>query len=272
MNISTSVSDILNQILNSCCICQEPIKKPVTVLECDHILHFNCAIEFFAISENITCPVKNCQNRIKNIEAVKKDISDLAEALKPGNTPKVRSFLQEISKDLPHSDASSEMKEIPPLTVQGFLLLYVNIDQAEELLAHSERNVVRAKKENKIVAEVKKLLPNEIEFIKTGDNKSKFRIERKSSNIWTDFDVLQSNDPKGLNSGTNSLESNYTIDNSWGGAIVSLGGGAIISLGGGSIVSLGGSSIVSLGGGIVSLGGSAIFSAYFMVLNKKYSK
>ncbi|CAG8845766.1 18104_t:CDS:2, partial [Racocetra persica] len=78
---------------------------------------------------------------------------------------------------------------------------------------------------SKIVAEVKKLLPNdtsinvikrriatarkiydifsiidEIEFIKTGDNKSKFRIKRESSNIWTDFDILQSNDPKGLNS------------------------------------------------------------------------
>ncbi|CAG8693346.1 9115_t:CDS:1, partial [Dentiscutata heterogama] len=147
MNTPTSVSDILNQILNSCCICQEPIKKPVAILECDHILHFNCAIEFFAISENIICPVKNCQNQIKNIETVEKDIGDLAEALKPGNTPKVRSFLREISKDLPHSDALSEIEKIPPSTAQGFLLLYVNIDQAEELLACSERNVVHAKKE-----------------------------------------------------------------------------------------------------------------------------
>ncbi|CAG8820445.1 30503_t:CDS:2 [Gigaspora margarita] len=117
MNISTSASDILNQISNLCYICQEPIKKLVTVLECDHILHFNCAIRFFAISENITCLVRNCQDRIKNIEAVKEDISDLAEALKPGNTPK------------------------------GFLLLYENIDQAEKLLAHSEKNMIYVKKE-----------------------------------------------------------------------------------------------------------------------------
>ncbi|CAG8678442.1 12886_t:CDS:2, partial [Dentiscutata heterogama] len=124
---------------------------------------------------------------------VEKDISNLAEVLKPKNTPK------------------------------GFLLLYVNIDQAKELLTHSEKNVVCAKKEvvlsyyqfekadaeklkellkisiplcmaqSKIVAEVKKLLPID-------------------TSINTDFDVLQSNDPKGLNSGTNSLESNYTID------------------------------------------------------------
>ncbi|CAG8846794.1 41022_t:CDS:1, partial [Gigaspora margarita] len=88
MNISTSALDILNQISNLCYICQEPIKKPVTVLKCDHILHFNCAIRFFAISKNITCPVRNCQDQIKNIEAVEEDISVLAEALKPGNTPK----------------------------------------------------------------------------------------------------------------------------------------------------------------------------------------
>ncbi|CAG8800930.1 9370_t:CDS:2, partial [Racocetra persica] len=105
--------------------------------------------------------------------AVEKDIGDLAEALKPENTPKVRSFLREISKDLP-------------------------ILTSEELLAFSERNV------SKIVAEVKKLLPSgtsinvikrriatarkiydifstidEIEFIKTGNNKPKFRTERK---------------------------------------------------------------------------------------------
>ncbi|CAG8503572.1 8505_t:CDS:2, partial [Gigaspora margarita] len=161
--------------------------------------------------------------------AVKEDISDLIEALKPGNTSK------------------------------GFLLLYENIDQAEKLLACSEKNVIHAKKEvilsyyqlgkadaeklkellkiltplrtaqNKIVADIKKLLPSdtsinvikkriatarkiydifntigedkiqrirnfstssigafkkdEIKFIKTGDNKSKFRIERESSNI-----------------------------------------------------------------------------------------
>ncbi|CAG8662530.1 14812_t:CDS:2, partial [Dentiscutata heterogama] len=159
-----------------------PIKKPVAVLEYDHILHFNYAIEFFAINENITCPVKNCQNRIKNIEAVEKDISDLAEALKPGNTPK------------------------------GFLLLYVNIDQAKELLARSERNVVHAKKEiilsyyqfgkadaeklkellkisiplctaqSKIVAEVKKLLPSS-----TSVNVIKRRIAtaRKIYNIFS---------------------------------------------------------------------------------------
>src|SRR5260364_185689 len=161
MNISTSASDILNQISNLCYICQEPIKKPVTVLECDHILHFNCAIRFFAISENITCPVRNCQNRIKNIVAVEEDISDLAEALKPGNTPKVKSFLREISiaeqahrgelhsclfepKDLSHSDA---IEEISPSTAHGFLLLYKNIDQAEKLLARSEKNVIYAKKE-----------------------------------------------------------------------------------------------------------------------------
>ncbi|CAG8675403.1 16929_t:CDS:1, partial [Dentiscutata heterogama] len=39
------------------------------------------------------------------------------------------------------------MEEIPPSTAQGFLLLYINIDQTEELLAHSKRNVVCAKKE-----------------------------------------------------------------------------------------------------------------------------
>ncbi|CAG8810441.1 34635_t:CDS:2, partial [Gigaspora margarita] len=175
--------------------------------------------------ENITCPVRNCQDRIKNIEAVEEDISNLAEALKPGNTSK------------------------------RFFLLYKNIDQAEKLLACSEKNVIHAKKEvilsyyqlgkadteklkellkiltplrtaqNKIVADIKKLLPSdtsvnvikkriaiarkiydifstigedkiqrirnfsassigafkkdEIEFIKTGDNKSKFRIEGK---------------------------------------------------------------------------------------------
>ncbi|CAG8843751.1 43903_t:CDS:2, partial [Gigaspora margarita] len=187
--------------------------------------------------ENITCPVRNCQDRIKNIEAVEEDISDLAEALKPRNTPK------------------------------GFLLLYKNIDQAEKLLARLEKNIIYVKKEvilsyyqlgkadtkklkellkiptplctvqNKIVADIKKLLPSntsinvikkriatpqkiynifstigedkiqrirnfsassigafkkdEIEFIKTGDNKSKFRIERESSNIWTDFDIWE---------------------------------------------------------------------------------
>ncbi|CAG8812074.1 16845_t:CDS:2, partial [Gigaspora rosea] len=192
---------------------------------------------FFAISENITCPVRNCQDQIKNIEAVEEDISNFVEALKPGNTPKV------------------------------FLLLYENIDQAEKLLACSEKNMIHAKKEvilsyyqlrkanteklkellkiltplrtaqNKIVANIKKLLSSdtsindkiqqirnfsissigafkkdEIEFIKTSDNKSKFRKEKESSNIWTDFNVLQRDDPKGLNSGTNSLESNYTID------------------------------------------------------------
>ncbi|CAG8802104.1 41216_t:CDS:2 [Gigaspora margarita] len=193
MNISTSASDILNQISNICYICQEPIKKPVTVLECDNILHFNCAIRFFAISENITCPVRNCQDRIKNIEAVKEDISDLAEALKPGNTPKVKSFLREISiaeqarRDLSHSDS---IEEISSSTAQGFLLLYENIDQAEKLLARSEKNMINAKKEvilsyyqlgkadaeklkellklptplrtaqNKIVANIKKLLPS----------------------------------------------------------------------------------------------------------------
>ncbi|CAG8790653.1 1738_t:CDS:2, partial [Racocetra persica] len=73
--------------------------------------------------------------------------------LKFENTPKVRSFLREISKDLPYFDVSSKMKEILPSTAQGFLLLYVNIDQAEELLARSERN-------SKIVAKVKKLLPS----------------------------------------------------------------------------------------------------------------
>ncbi|CAG8856373.1 20894_t:CDS:1, partial [Gigaspora margarita] len=175
-----------------------------TVLECDHILHFNCAIRFFTNSENITCPVRNCQNRIKNIEAVKENISDLAEALKPGNTSKVKSFLQEISiaeqahrgelhswlfkpKDLSHSDA---IEEISLLTAQGFLLLYKNIDQAEKLLACSEKNMIHVKKEvilsyyqlekadaeklkellkiptplrivqNKIVADIKKLLPS----------------------------------------------------------------------------------------------------------------
>ncbi|CAG8818038.1 41055_t:CDS:2 [Gigaspora margarita] len=191
MNISTSASDILNQISNVCYICQELIKKLVTVLECDHILYFNCAIRFFAISENITCPVKNCQDRIKNIEAVEEDISDLAEALKPGNTPKVKSFLREISiaeqahrgklhlwlfepKDLFHSDA---IEEISPSTTQGFLLLYKNIDQAEKLLACSEKNLGKANAEklkellkiltplctaqNKIVADIKKLLPSD---------------------------------------------------------------------------------------------------------------
>ncbi|CAG8811320.1 12954_t:CDS:2 [Gigaspora margarita] len=165
MKISTSALDILNQISNLCYICQEPIKKPVTILECDYILHFNCAIRFFAISKNITCPVKNCQNRIKKIEAVEEDISDLAEALKPGNTPK------------------------------GFLLLYKNIDQAKKLLACSEKNVIHAKKEvilsyyqlgkvdaeklkellkiltplhiaqNKIVADIKKLLPRILQLM-----------------------------------------------------------------------------------------------------------
>ncbi|CAG8836793.1 23548_t:CDS:1 [Gigaspora margarita] len=197
MNIFTSAFDILNQISNLCCICQEPIKKPVTVLECDHILYFNCAIRFFAISENIICPVRNCQNRIKNIEAVKEDISDLAEALKPENTPKVKSFLREISiaeqwlfnpKDLSHSDT---IEEISLSTAQGFFLLYKNIDQAKKLLARSEKNVIHAKKEvilsyyqlgkadaeklkellkiltplctaqNKIVANIKKLLPSD---------------------------------------------------------------------------------------------------------------
>ncbi|CAG8842753.1 3905_t:CDS:2, partial [Gigaspora margarita] len=67
---------------------------------------------------------------------VKENISDLAEALKPGNTPK--------PKDLSHSDV---IEEISPLTAQGFLLLYENIDQAEKLLAHSEKNVIHAKKE-----------------------------------------------------------------------------------------------------------------------------
>ncbi|CAG8832974.1 29590_t:CDS:1, partial [Gigaspora margarita] len=43
--------------------------------------------------ENITCSVRNCQDQIKNIEAVEEDISDLAEALNPGNTSKVKSFL-----------------------------------------------------------------------------------------------------------------------------------------------------------------------------------
>ncbi|CAG8824769.1 31855_t:CDS:2 [Gigaspora margarita] len=153
MNISTSASDILNQISNSCYICQELIKKPVTVLECDHILHFNCAIRFFAISKNITCLVRNCQDRIKNIETVEEDI-----------------------------------KEISPSTAQGFLLLYKNIDQAKKLLACSEKNMIHMKKEvilsydqlgkadaeklkellkiltplytvqNKIVADIKKLL------------------------------------------------------------------------------------------------------------------
>ncbi|RIB12899.1 hypothetical protein C2G38_2327338 [Gigaspora rosea] len=197
MNISTSASDILNQISNSCYICQEPIKKLVTVLECDHILHFNCAIRFFAISENITCPVRTCQDRIKNIETVEEDISDLVEALKPGNTPKVKSFLREISiaeqwlfdpKDLFHSDA---IEEISPSTAQEFLLLYENIDQAEKLLARSEKNIIHAKKEvilsyyqlekadaeklkellkiptplytaqNKIIVDIKKLLPSD---------------------------------------------------------------------------------------------------------------
>ncbi|CAG8808443.1 12945_t:CDS:2, partial [Dentiscutata erythropus] len=65
--------------------------------------------------------------------AAEKDIGDLAEALKPGNTPKGRSFLQEISKDLPHSDASSEMEEIPLSTAQGFLLLYFGKADAEKL-------------------------------------------------------------------------------------------------------------------------------------------
>ncbi|CAG8752427.1 27376_t:CDS:2, partial [Gigaspora margarita] len=196
MNISTSALDILYQISNLCYICQKPIKKLATVLECDHILYFNCAIGFFAI------------------KAVEEDISDLAEALKPGNTPK--------PKDLSYSDA---IEEISSSTAQRFLLLYKNIDQAEKLLARSEKNVIHTKKENKIVANIKKLLPSntsinvikkriaiaqkiydifstidEIEFIKTGDNKPKFRIERESSNIWTDFDILQSNDPKGLNS------------------------------------------------------------------------
>ncbi|CAG8688205.1 14275_t:CDS:2, partial [Gigaspora rosea] len=201
----------------------------------------------------------------KNIEAVEEDI---------------KQWLFE-PKDLFHSDA---IEKISSSTAQGFLLLYKNIDQAKKLLARSEKNVIHAKKElekadaeklkellkiptplrtaqNKIVADIKKLLPSdtsinvikkriatarkiydifstigedkiqrirnfsassigafkkdEIEFIKTGDNKSKFRIERESSNIWTDFDVLQSNDPKGHNSGTNSLESNYTIDISY---------------------------------------------------------
>ncbi|CAG8732454.1 42563_t:CDS:2, partial [Gigaspora margarita] len=85
-----------------------------TVLECDHILYFNYAIRFFAISE-ITCPVRNWQNRIKNIEAVEEDISNLAEAVKPGNTSK--------PKDLSHSDA---IEEISPSTAQRFLFLYEN--------------------------------------------------------------------------------------------------------------------------------------------------
>ncbi|CAG8814657.1 14589_t:CDS:2, partial [Gigaspora margarita] len=257
MNISTSALDILNQISNLCYICQEPIKKPVTVLECDHILHFNCAIRFFAIKISI------------------------AEQAHRGE---LHSWLFE-PKDLFHSDA---IEEISSSTAQGFLLLYENIDQAEKLLARSEKNVIHTKKEvilsyyqlgkadaeklkkllkiltplrtaqNKIVADIKKLLPSntsinvikkriatarkiydifstigedkiqrirnfsvssigafkkdEIEFIKTGDNKSKFRIERESSNTWTDFDVLQNNDSKGLNSSTNSLELNYTIN------------------------------------------------------------
>ncbi|CAG8715419.1 30052_t:CDS:2 [Gigaspora margarita] len=130
MNISTSASDIFNQISNLCYICQEPIKKPVTVLE-----------------------FRNCQDQIKNIEAVEGDI-----------------------------------KEISPSTVQGFLFLYENIDQAEKLIARSEKNMIHAKKEvilsyyhlgkadaekvkellkiptplriaqNKIVADIKKLL------------------------------------------------------------------------------------------------------------------
>ncbi|CAG8772496.1 43713_t:CDS:2 [Gigaspora margarita] len=171
MNISTSALDILNQISNLCYICQEPIKN----------------------HENITCLVRNCQNRIKNIEAVEEDISDLAEALKPRNT-KVKSFLREISiaeqylfepKDLSHSDV---IEEISPSTAQRFFLLYKNIDQAEKLLAHSEKNVIHAKKEvilsyyqlgkadaeklkelltplrtaqNKIVADIKKLLSSD---------------------------------------------------------------------------------------------------------------
>ncbi|CAG8565078.1 1262_t:CDS:2, partial [Paraglomus occultum] len=191
MNTPTSVSDILNQIPNPCCICQEPIKKPVAVLECNHILHFNCAIGFFAIDGNITCLVKNCQNRIKNIEAVEEDIGDLAEALKPGNTPK------------------------------GFLLLYENIDQAEKLLARSERNVIRTKKEvilsyyqfgkadaeklnellnisiplctaqNKIVADVKKLLPSG-----TSVNVIKRRIAtaRKIYDIFSTIGRIRSNE------------------------------------------------------------------------------
>ncbi|CAG8834005.1 40854_t:CDS:2, partial [Gigaspora margarita] len=174
MNISTSASDILNQISNLCYICQEPIKKPVTVLEYDYILYFN---------------FRNCHDRIKNIEAVEEDISNLAEALKPKNTFKLRKADAEKLKEL----------------LKILTLLYIA--------------------QNKIVADIKKLLPSdtsinvikkriatarkiydifstidEIEFIKTGDNKSKFRIERGSSNIWTDFNVLQSNDPKGLNS------------------------------------------------------------------------
>ncbi|RIB22964.1 hypothetical protein C2G38_2172527 [Gigaspora rosea] len=86
-------------------------------------------------------------------KAVEENISDFAKALKPGYTPKVKSFLQEISiaeqwlfepKDLFHSDA---IEVISLSTVQGFLLLYENIDQAEKLLARSEKNVIHAKKE-----------------------------------------------------------------------------------------------------------------------------
>ncbi|CAG8784088.1 7947_t:CDS:2, partial [Cetraspora pellucida] len=170
-----------------------------------------------------------------------------------------RSFLQEISKDLPHSDTSSEIEEIPSLTFGK-----ADAKKLKELL---KIPIALCTAQNKIVAEIKKLLLSgtSINVIKrriatalkiydifsTIDNKSKFRIERESSNIWTDFDVLQSNDPKGFNSVGS-------------GAIISLRGGAIVSLGGGSIVSLGGSSIISLGGG-------AIFSTHFTVLIKKYN-
>ncbi|CAG8821271.1 15860_t:CDS:2 [Cetraspora pellucida] len=202
MNTPTSVSDILNQILNSCCICQELIKKPVTVLECDHILHFNCAIEFFVISENITCPVKNCQNRIKNIETVEKDIDQAEELLAHSERNVVHAKKEVILSYYQFGKADAEkLKELLKISIP------LRIAQS------------------KIIAEVKKLLPSgtSINIIKRriatarkiydifstiGEDK----IQRIRNFSASNFDVLQSNDPKGLNSGTNSLELNYTID------------------------------------------------------------
>ncbi|CAG8652809.1 24316_t:CDS:2, partial [Racocetra persica] len=226
MNTHTSVSDIFNQISNSCYICQKPIKKPVAVLEYDHILHFNCAIEFFAIGKNITCPVKNCQNRIKNIEAVEKDIGNLAEALKPGNTPKrnvVRAKKEVVLSYYQFRKADAEkLKELLKISIPLRTAQSKIVAEVKKLLSSGtsinviKRRIATAQKiydifstigEDKIqrirnfsASSIGAFKKDEIEFIKTGDNKSKFRIERKSSNIWTDFNVLQSNDPKGLNS------------------------------------------------------------------------
>ncbi|RIB30067.1 hypothetical protein C2G38_2153656 [Gigaspora rosea] len=222
MNISTSASDILNQISNSYYIYQEPIKKPVTVLECDHILHFNCAIRFFAISENITCPVRNCQDRIKNIEAVEEDISDLAEALKPGNTPKFGKADAEKLKELlkiPFPLRTVQNKIVADIKKLLSSNTSINVIKKRIATARKIYDIFSTIGEDKIqrirnfsASSIGAFKKHEVEFITTGDNKSKFRIERESSNIWTDFDVLQR---KGLNSGTNSLESNYTIDVSY---------------------------------------------------------